>query len=75
MEKVISLTDSIYKLVQQHNEVITIMENLGFDGMANKSTIKTVGRVMTLQKGARLKNIDINKIINEFEKHGFKVKE
>ncbi len=75
MDKTISLTDSIYKLVNNYEEIIVIMEKLGFDGMTNRSTINTVGRVMTLQKGARLKNIDINKIIKEFENNGFIVKE
>ncbi|MFK5884174.1 MAG: DUF1858 domain-containing protein [Candidatus Izemoplasma sp.] len=75
MDKTISLTDSIYKLVNKHEEIIEIMKKLGFDGMTNRSTINTVGRVMTLQKGARLKNIDINKIVKEFENNGFIVKE
>ena len=75
MEKIISLTDSIYNLVNKYEEVIGIMEDLGFEGMTNKKTINTVGRIMTLQKGAQFKSIDINKIKNEFEKHNFIVKE
>ena len=75
MEKVISLSDSIYNLVNKYNEVIEIMEDLGFEGMTNKKTINTVGRIMTLQKGAKFKSIDIKKIKDEFEKHNFIVKE
>ena len=75
MEKVISLTDSIYNLVNRYEEVIGIMETLGFEGMTNKKTINTVGRIMTLKKGATFKSIDINKIKDEFEKHNFIVKE
>ncbi len=75
MKKVISLTDSIYNIVNKYNEVVKIMEILGFEGMTNKSTINTVGRIMTLQKGAKLKSIDIKKIIDEFEKNNFIVKE
>ena len=75
MDKIISLTDSIYNLVNKYEEVIEIMEDLGFEGMTNKNTINTVGRIMTLEKGAKFKSIDINKIKDEFEKHNFIVKE
>ena len=75
MKKVISLTDSIYNIVKEYKEVVEVMEILGFEGMTNKKTISTVGRIMTLEKGARFKNIDINMIKDEFEKHGFIVKE
>ena len=75
MEKVISLTDSIYNLVNKYTEVIEIMEELGFEGMTNRKTINTVGRIMTLEKGAKFKSIDINKIKSEFEKRNFTVKE
>ncbi len=75
MKKMISLTDSIYSIVKDYEEVIEVMEILGFEGMTNKKTISTVGRIMTLEKGAKFKNIDINIIKDEFEKHGFIVKE
>lgn len=75
MDKVISLTDSIYNLVNKYEEVIEIMETLGFEGMTNKKTINTVGRIMTLEKGAKFKSIDIKKIRDEFEKNNFIVKE
>ena len=75
MKKVISLTDSIYNIVNEFEEVVKVMENLGFEGMTNKKTINTVGRIMTLQKGAQFKKIDIQIVKNEFEKYGFIVKE
>ena len=75
MEKVISLTDSIYNIVSKNEEVIEVMEILGFEGMTNKKTIGSVGRIMSLSKGAKFKNIDIKTIKDEFEKHGFIVKE
>ncbi len=75
MKKVISLNDSIYKLVTTFDEVVEVMENLGFEGMTNKKTINTVGRIMTLKKGAQFRKIDIQILIDEFEKYGFIVKE
>jgi len=75
MTKIISLSEPIYSLVKKHSEVVKIMEDLGFEGMTNKKTINTVGRIMTLEKGARFKSIDINKIKQEFEKNNFIVKE
>lgn len=75
MEKTISLTDSIYNIVKKYEEVIEIMVILGFEGMTNKKTINSVGRIMSLSKGAKFKKIDIKIIKDEFEKHGFIVKE
>ena len=75
MGKTISLSDSIYNIVTKHIEVIEVMEILGFEGMTNKKTLSTVGRIMTLAKGAKFKNVDINIVKYEFEKHGFVVKE
>ncbi len=75
MKKVISLTDSIYNIVNKYEEVIEIMESLGFEGMTNKKTINTVGRIMTLKKGAKFKNIALKKITDEFKKHNFIVEE
>lgn len=75
MKKVISLTDSIFNIVKKYEEVVEVMEILGFEGMTNKTTIGTVGRIMTLKKGAQFKNIDVQLIKDEFEKHGFIVKE
>ena len=75
MEKIISLTDSIFNIVNKYEEVVEVMEILGFEGMTNKTTIGTVGRIMTLKKGAQFKNIDVQLIKDEFEKHGFIVKE
>jgi len=75
MKKVISLTDSIFNIVSKYEEVVKVMEILGFEGMTNKSTITTVGRIITLKKGAKFKKIDIQIIKDEFEKHGFIVEE
>ena len=75
MEKQISLTDSIYNLVNKYDEIVDIMKILGFEGMTNIMTIETVGRMMTLKMGAKFKNIDVKIIKDEFEKHGFIVKE
>ena len=75
MKKVISLSDSIYNIVNKFEEAVKIMKILGFEGMTNKTIINTVGRIMTLEKGAKFKNIDLKIIKDEFEKYGFIVKE
>jgi hypothetical protein len=75
MEKVISLNDSIYNLTKKHDNIVKIMESLGFDGITNPKTLNTVGRIMSLKTGAKLKKIEFETIICEFEKNGFTVKE
>ena len=75
MEKVISLNDSIYNLTNKYDSIVEVMESLGFEGITNPKTVNTVGRIMSLKTGAKLKKIELETIISEFEKHGFTVKE
>lgn len=73
MNKIINLNDTVYEICKKNNEVIEIMRDLGFDGITNPALLNTAGRVMTISKGAKMKKIDLDLIIKEFENRGYTV--
>lgn len=73
--KRISMNDSIFKLASEYPEIVDLMVQLGFSDIAKPGMLSTVGRVMTLSKGAKMKNIDLNIINNTFRAAGFEIDE
>lgn len=47
------------------------MKDLGFKDITNPVMLNTVGKVMTIKKGAQMKGIDIDKIKETFKLHNF----
>lgn len=73
MEKVIDLKKTVHELVQQHPELVEIMAELGFESITNHKMLKTVGRVMTLPKGAAMKGLDLETVKKELTHRGYTV--
>lgn len=73
--KELDLSKSIYELAKDDEHFIMHMEALGFDGITNKVSLQTVGRVMTLKKGAKVKNIDLDTVRLYFLEQGYQIKE
>jgi hypothetical protein len=73
MEKIIDLNKNVNELCKQHPEVMEIMKNLGFESLS-PAMLATAGRFMTIPMGAKMKNLDLDLIIQEFEKRGYEVK-
>jgi formate-dependent phosphoribosylglycinamide formyltransferase (GAR transformylase) len=74
MKKQISFTTSIYEICSKYPEVIQIMKELGFESIINPVMLNSVGRIMTISKGAVAKNIDIELIEKTFIEKGFSIK-
>lgn len=74
MNKVIDLSKSVHDICSENPEAVKILKNLGFDQITNPVMLKTAGKLMTLPKGAGMKGIALDKIIEEFEKNGYSVK-
>ncbi|MBF7096176.1 DUF1858 domain-containing protein [Alkalibacter mobilis] len=75
MNKILDMKMTVHELSKLYPEFPQIMRELGFDNIADPKMITTVGRFMTVEKGAAMKKIDLQKIKETFEKHGFKIKE
>lgn len=69
--KIISLDDSIYKLVSDYPEIKDILFELGFTDIIKPGMIQTVGKFMNLRKGAVAKKIDLAEVIRKLEEAGF----
>ena len=71
MEKRIDLNKSVYDLCTEYPELIGIMEELGFKEITNKTTLNTMGRIMTIPKGAVLKKINMIDVVLALKNNGF----
>jgi len=67
----IDLNKSIYDLCKEDPRVIEVMISLGFTDIIKPAMLNTVGKMMTITKGARMKNIDILTIKNRFIELGY----
>lgn len=63
MTKKIDLNKSVYALTQEYPELINIMAELGFSEITNKAMLHSVGKIMTIPKGAKMKNIPMTDIV------------
>ena len=75
MSKIISANQSVYSIVQTYPEIVDILVSLGFSNIINPLQLQTVGRIMTLKKGAIMKQISMDKIIEVLQIHGFQWEE
>ena len=71
MEKKLDLSKSVYDLVTEYPEVVDIMKELGLSEITNKVMLNSVGKIMTIPKGAKMKGVSMVDIVGAFMKAGF----
>ncbi len=71
MAKELDLSKSVYSLTQEYPEVIDILYDLGFTEIKNKAMLHSVAKLMTIPKGAKMKGIDMTKVVGAFMQAGF----
>lgn len=71
--KKIDLNKTVNELVKEYPEVADIMAELGFKEITSALMLNSVGRVMTIPKGAAMKNIPLEAIVRVFQNKGFEV--
>ncbi len=74
MLKLIDLKKNVYELTETYPELIEILKGMGFLGVANPLTRKTLGKVITIPQGCKKIGKDLNEVIKKLEELGFKVK-
>ena len=72
--KTIDLNQSVYSLCKEFPELIEVLADLGFKDITKPGMLGSVGRIMTITKGASMKNIDLDLIKKKLEEQGFSVK-
>ena len=73
MAKKIDLTKTVFELVTEYPELVDIMASLGFSEITKKVVLNSVGKLMTIPKGAKMKNIPMTKIVATFVENGFEI--
>lgn len=71
MAKKIDLNKSVYELTREYPELIDIMAKLGFSEITKKPMLHSVGKMMTIPKGAKMKNISMMDIVTTLMEQGF----
>jgi DUF438 domain-containing protein len=73
MAKKIDLNKSVYELTKEYPELIDIMAGLGFTEITKKAMINSVGKLMTIPKGAKMKNISMMDVVTALMANGFEL--
>jgi hypothetical protein len=64
---------SVYALTNQYPDLIEALASLGFSGLAEPNMLNTVGRVVSLKTGAKIKGIEWESIRAALANKGFNV--
>lgn len=73
MAKELDLSHSVYELVQEYPELIEIMVDLGFTEIQKKAVLNSVGKMITIPKGATMKGIPMDNVFTAMMEHGFEL--
>lgn len=71
--KHINRTMSLSDIVTLYPETNQIMIELGFKETSKPGMLKMMGKILTLEKGAKMKNIDMDDVIKSFSKGGYQL--
>lgn len=71
MAKKLDLNKTVFELTQEYPELVDIMAGLGFTEITKKPILHSVGKMMTIPKGARMKNISMTDVMTALMSHGF----
>ncbi|MEE8418592.1 MAG: DUF1858 domain-containing protein [Dehalococcoidales bacterium] len=72
--KEIDLTKSVYDLTEAYPELIEILKEMGFLGVANTVARNTMGRVTTIPQGCQKMGLDMDEVVEKLTEAGFEIK-
>lgn len=75
MGKIIDLNKTVYEIYSESPEITDILMELGFKDIGKPGMLKTVGRFMTIPKGAAMKKISLDTIKETLINKGYEIKE
>ena len=73
MAKKLDLSKTVFELTEQYPELIDIMAKLGFTEITKKPVLHSVGKIMTIPKGAKMKNISMMDVVTTLMANGFEL--
>lgn len=72
-DKPLDLSKSVYELCNEYPELIETLAQIGFKDITKPGMLSTMGRFMTLKKGAMAKKLEYDKIIQTLTDQGYQV--
>ncbi|MDF2655750.1 MAG: hypothetical protein K0R19_2224 [Bacillota bacterium] len=72
-EKKLDLSKSVFELCKNDPEAGKILAELGFTEITKPGMLQSVGRLMTIPKGAAMRNVELGVIKQTFEKQGYTI--
>ena len=73
MKKSIDFSRSVYELVTEYPELADVMDELGFSEVKKPAMLHSVGKLMTIPKGAKMKGIEMLDVVSALVKAGFTI--
>lgn len=69
----IDLNIPVAEVLDQHPEVLDLLVELGFTPLANPLMRQTLGRTVSIAQGAKMKGIDLNRIVDCLKWNGYDI--
>lgn len=73
MAKCIDFNKTVYELAGEYPEFTEVMASVGFTEITRKVMLNSVGKLMTVRQGAKIKKIPMETVIAAFRERGFEV--
>ena len=73
MKKSIDFSRSVYELVTEYPELADVMDELGFSEVKKPAMLHSVGKLMNIPKGAKMKGIEMLDVVAALIKAGFAI--
>jgi hypothetical protein len=71
--KRLDVTKTIYELCREDPRIADVMREAGFTAIAGPGMLNTVGRVMTIPLGAKMRGLNLQDVLDTFRKHGYEI--
>lgn len=71
--EVININDKLHDIVIKYPDIKEIMVELGFKDILKPGMLQSVGKIMTIEKGVKVKRIDRDLVIASFKEHGYEL--
>lgn len=72
--KEIDLNKNVHDLTEQYPELIEILKEMGFLGLANPIMRATMGKVTTIPQGCKKMGMDLDEVKKVLKEKGFEIK-
>lgn len=69
----LDLSSSVYELCRSNPELVDLLYDLGFTDIKKPGMLSTVGRFMTIEKGASVKKLDLESVKASLRDKGYDV--